>query len=85
MNLEERVLKLVQETIKNENVSAEYIPGIKLDKDFSFDSLMIIALITTIEDEFDFEFDFDEFDIENIYDLDEIINNVRNNTEKSSI
>lgn len=74
--VEEKIVKLIKMVSDDDGILASYMEGILLDRDFSFDSLMIIELITSIEEEFNIEFDFDEFDIEEIYNLDKIIENV---------
>lgn len=75
--MEEKIIELIKIVSDDDEILEYYMSGILLDRDFAFDSLMIIELITSIEEEFDIEFDFDELDLEEIYNLDKIIENVK--------
>lgn len=75
--MEEKIVKLIKMVSDDDRILESYIEGILLDRDFAFDSLMIIELITSIEEEFNIEFDFEELDLEEIYNLDKIIENVK--------
>lgn len=75
--MEEKIVELIKMVSDDDGILEDYKEGILLDRDFAFDSLMIIELITSIEEEFNIEFDFDELDLEEIYNVDKIIENVK--------
>lgn len=77
--MEERILELVSEVLGRSEENITYREGIQLNEEFLFDSLMVVEFISKIEDEFNFEFDLDVFDVDLIYDLDAIIKVVKQN------
>lgn len=57
--------------------------NMNLANDLGYDSLMIIELIVTLEEKYGFEINFDDLDLEKIYDLAVLIEIVKNNMEES--
>lgn len=74
-------MSIIKEICEEKDKDFNYRSGIKLDENYGFDSLLIIELITEIEDKYGFEFDFDNYDIEDIYDLDVLIKYVEDYTK----
>ena len=78
--MEERVMHLIAEVQGEPDGEYIYREGIQLNEDYLFDSLRVVEFISRIEDEFGFEFNLDEFDIDSIYDLDSVIATIKNET-----
>lgn len=80
--MEQRIMELVNEIFKNSNsedlygIPIKYRENIILNKDCRFNSLMIVELIASIEDNFNIEIDFTEMNIDEIYNLDLLIKHV---------
>lgn len=77
--MESKIMQLVAEVIGESDKELVYKEGVKLNEDYFLDSLGVVELISRIEDEFGFEFDLDEFNVDLIYDLDTIIETVKQN------
>lgn len=73
MEIKKELWKFVKDV--NEEIILENLPegNIDLAVEFGFDSLMIIELITLIEEQYGFEFDFETIDIEGLYNFEELV------------
>lgn len=73
MEIKKELWKFVKDV--NEEITLENLPegNIDLAVEFGFDSLMLIELITLIEEQYGFEFDFETIDIEGLYNFEELV------------
>lgn len=84
MQIEQRITELVNEILKDSNnedlysIPIKYRQNIILNKDCRFNSLMIVELIVSVEDNFNIEIDFTEISIDEVYNLDLLIKYVNN-------
>ena len=80
MNEEIRIklTQMVKEIAEYEEIPNIIGEKVNLSDEYMFDSLMIIELISNIEIEYGFEFDFELLDIDKIYFFDELVSIVEN-------
>lgn len=72
MNIREEISKMVFEMI-GEREKTDLLENVDLQDEYMFDSLMIIELITNIEEKFAMEFDFDELDLDKIFNINHLV------------
>lgn len=75
----QKLKKIIKEVTENENIVEELNLEANLINDIALDSLQFINLILALEDEYDFEIDFDELDIEEISTVGKLINYIEEN------
>lgn len=71
--LRKQIVKIVAEENPKLDVTIKLKDNLNLETECGFDSLMIINFITIIQDYFSIEIDFDEMDIDKIYELDVLV------------
>jgi acyl carrier protein len=64
-----QLIYLISEVMDNEKIAEKISPESDLINDIGMDSLTIINFILRVEDEFNIEIDFDEFDVTNLRSL----------------
>lgn len=75
----EKLKKLIAEVTEDENVAINLKPENNLITDIALDSLQFINLILALEDEYNFEIDFDEIDFEEISIVGKLIEYIEEN------
>lgn len=73
LDMFEKLKKLITEVTENENLVNDLSLEADLITDIALDSLQFINLILALEDEYNFEIDFDELDIEEISTVGKLI------------
>lgn len=73
MEIREKITEIIREMIESGQALECLGDNIDLSKEYMFDSIMIIELISRIEDMFDIEFEFDDLDIEKVYLFGELV------------
>ena len=71
MGIKKRIIKILEEIFGND-MSRETFQRINLITNAGMDSLSFIALVVSIEDEFDIEIEFEDIEITNFQTLDSI-------------
>ncbi len=66
---QEKLKQIIGEVMENEKIAGRINENSDLVDDIGMDSLTIINFILRVEDEFEVEIDFDEFDVENLRSL----------------
>ena len=72
MNLREKVLDIIRKMTQRDDMGIEVNEKSNIFTDLGIDSVMLIKVITEIEEEFDIEFD-DDFDYEEYAEIGKII------------
>ncbi len=76
--MKERIKEIIGEVLDNPTITERIDENTDLLHDIGLDSLTIINLILKIEDEFEVEIDFEEFDIdENLTSIDEFTSYIK--------
>jgi acyl carrier protein len=75
----ETLKKLVAEVTETDTLIKDLSLEANLITDLGLDSLQFINLILALEDEYDFEIDFDELDLEEISIVGKLINYIEEN------
>lgn len=80
--LRKQIIKIVAQENPKLDVTTKLKDNLNLETECGFDSLMIINFITIIQDYFSIEIDFDEMDIDKIYELDVLVETIDNVMKK---
>ncbi len=76
--MKEKIKEIIGEVLNDPNISQQINDNTNLINDVGLDSLTIINLVLKIEDEFEVEIDFEEFDIdENLTTIEEFTNYIK--------
>lgn len=73
MEIRKIITEIIREMVKLDQTIECLMDDVDLSKEYLFDSIMIIELVSRIEDMFDIEFEYDDLDIQKVYTFGELV------------